>query len=117
MDILPVSKEVSLDAQIERNHVWGDLKIDAQIDIYTGETLENAEHRVYKMKEGDGNVLVRLVALLMVFPIFMTVPIETKVIMKVTMTEEGTLKIDGEFRVNSKSLKFTDKDLELVNAE
>ena len=116
-DILPVSKEVSSDAKIERNHVWGDLSVDAQIDIYTGETLEDAEHRVYKMKEGDGNVLVRLVALLMVFPIFMTVPIDTKVIMKVTMTEEGTLKIDGEFRVNSKSLKFTDKDLELVNAE
>lgn len=116
-DILPVSREISSNAMIERNHVWGDLNIDALIEIYTGETLENAEHRVYKMKEGDNSVLGRLVALLFIFPIFKPIPINAKVTMTVTMTEEGTLVIDGEFKVDNKSLKFSDKDLEIVKAE
>lgn len=118
-DILPVSREVSQEAKIERNHVWGNLKIDAQIDIYTGETFKGAEHRVYKMKEGEDSVLYRILMLLfsLGFGMFVKFNINSKVILEVTMTEEGTLKIDGEFIVDKKSLKFTDKDLELVKAE
>ena len=119
LEILPVSKEVSLDAKIGRNFVWGNLKIDAQVDIYTGETQENAEHRVYKMKEGEDSVLYRILMLLFSLGVgmFVKFDINSKVILKVTMTEKGSLEIDGEFKVLSKSVKFTYDDLEIVKAE
>lgn len=119
LDVLPVSQEVCFDAKIKRNHVFGDLKIDARVDIYTGENLENAEHRVYKMREGEDGVLYRIAMLLFSFGIglFSKMVINTKIIMKVTMTDEGTLTIDGEFKVDAESMKFSYEDLEIVSAE
>lgn len=126
-NILPVSTETSLDAKIKCK-LLKKIKVNAQIDIYTGETLQHAEHRVYRMKEGADSVLKKLISLLLMalkpkallgVPIFKLAPIididiDTKVTMKVTMTEEGFLEIDGEFKVDDKSLKFTYDDMEIV---
>lgn len=113
-DVLPVEKEISHEINIERNHVFGDLTIDAQIDIYIGETLENAEHRVLKLKQDKGSVLGRLIGVLFIFPLFVPLALVTKLSMKMTMTDEGLLEIDGEFKVDSSSTKFTFDDLQLI---
>ena len=118
-DVLPVSQELSLDAKIARNHVFGKLKIDARVDIYTGETLEGAEHRVYKMATGDGSFLERFLIFLFLLGVGKIVKLDviTKITMKMTMTEGGLLEIDGEFKVDTKSLKFTTTDFELIEEE
>ena len=113
-DVLPVEKEISHEINIERNHVFGDLTIDAQIDIYIGETLENAEHRVLKLKQDEGSVLGRLIGVLFIFPLLVPLALVTKLSMKMTMTDEGLLEIDGEFKVDSSSTKFTFDDLQLI---
>ena len=119
LDILPVSREVSLEAEIKRNHMWGDLKINAQVDIYVGETLKDAEHRVLKMKEGESSVFYRviLIPFTLGLSVFLKLGINTKVTMGITMTEEGFLEVDGEFKVDNDSVKFTYNDLDLVKVE
>lgn len=74
---------------------------------------------MYKMREGEDGVLYRIAMLLFSFGIglFSKMVINTKIIMKVTMTDEGTLTIDGEFKVDAESMKFSYEDLEIVNAE
>ena len=116
-DVLPVSQELGLDAEIARNHVFGNLKIDARVDIYTGETLENAEHRLLKLKSGEDSIVGRTISALFLLPIFLSLPIKTKVTMKMTMTEAGLLEVDGEFKVDNVSERFSYDDLQLIEEE
>lgn len=110
-DVLPVEKNLSYNTTIQRNHVLGKLGVEMQIDIYEGETLENAEHRVLKMDQHAGNIISRLILALFILPIFMPLNINVKVDVKMTMTEEGLLEIDGEFKLdNNNSYKFTYDD-------
>ncbi len=110
-DVLPVEKNLSYNTTIQRNHVLGKLGVEMQIDIYEGETLENAEHRVLKMDQAAGNIISRLILALFVFPLFMQLGIDISVGVKMKMTEEGILEIDGEFKLdNNDSYKFTYDD-------
>ena len=110
-DVLPVEKNLSYNTTIQRNHVLGNLGVKMQIDIYEGETLENAEHRVLKMNKSAGDVILRLIMALFILPIFMPLGIDVKVDVKMKMTEEGILEIDGEFKLdNNDSYKFTYDD-------
>lgn len=113
-DVLPVEKELSHEINIDRNLVFDNLTIDAKIDIYTGETFENAEHRVLKLKQRVGNVLSRLILAFCLLPLFTSVPIVINLSMKMTMTDEGLLEIDGEFKVDDESIIFTSNDFELI---
>lgn len=116
-DVLPVEKEISHTINIKRNHVFGNLTVDAKIDLYIGETMENAEHRVLKLKQDEGSVLGRLIALLFIFPILLPLELVTVMSMKMTMTDEGILEIDGLFKVDNSSTKFTFDDLQLIKDE
>lgn len=109
-DVLPVVKDLSYSTKIQRNHVWGDLNVQIQIDIYEGETLKNAEHRVLKLNQSVGDAFTRLVLLLFVFPIFKSLDIQINVDIKMKMTEKGLLEIDGEFKADERCLKFTHND-------
>lgn len=116
-DALPVEKEVSHEINIARNHVFDDLTIDAQIDIYIGETIEKAEHRTLKFRQDEGGFWMRFLGILFIYPIFCPLLLLTKLTMKMVMTEEGILEIDGEFKVDNSSAKFTYDDLQLVENE
>lgn len=61
-----------------------------------------------------GNVLSRLILAIFLLPLFTSVPIVIKLSMKMTMTDEGLLEIDGEFKVDDESIKFTSDDFELI---
>lgn len=116
-DVLPVEKEIIHEVDIERNHVFGNLKIDAQIDIYVGETLENADHRILKLSQDEGSIIGRVIGVLFLFPILIPIALKTKVFMKMRMTDEGLLEIDGEFKVNHSSAQFTYDDLQPIEKE
>ena len=116
-DVLPVEKVISHEINIERNLVFGNLTIEAQIDLYIGETIENAEHRVLKLRQEEGSALGRLIAALFIILIILPGVLETKLSMKMVMTDEGLLDIDGEFKVASSSTKFTFDDLQLIKNE
>lgn len=116
-DVLPVEKVISHEINIERNLVFGNLTIEAQIDLYIGETIENAEHRVLKLRQDEGSALGRLIAALFIILIILPGVLETKLSMKMVMTDEGLLDIDGEFKVASSSTKFTFDDLQLIKNE
>ncbi len=116
-DILPVEKEISHEVNIPRNHVLGDLSVNAQIDIYIGETIENAEHRTLKFRQDEGGFWTRFWSFIFIFPIFCPLLLLTKLTMKMVMTEEGILEIDGEFKVDNSSAKFTYDDLQLIENE
>lgn len=113
-DILPVEKEISHEVNIPRNHVLGDLSVNAQIDIYIGETIEKAEHRTLKFRQDEGGFWTRFWSFIFIFPIFCPLLLLTKLTMKMVMTEEGILEIDGEFKVDNSSAKFTYDDLQLI---
>lgn len=113
-DILPVEKEISHEVNIPRNHVLGDLSVNAQIDIYIGETIENAEHRTLKFRQDEGGFWTRFWSFIFIFPIICPLLLLTKLTMKMVMTEEGILEIDGEFKVDNSSAKFTYDDLQLI---
>jgi len=87
-----------------------------QLDIYTGETLENAEHRILKLNQTAGNLLSRvLVAILGTLIFNYNTNIPTSVSMGITMTEEGLLEIDGKFTIwDDSSITFTYNDLQLI---
>ena len=87
-----------------------------QIDIYIGETLENAEHRTLKLNQAAGNLLSRiLIAILgsLVFSYNSEIP--TTVSMGIAMTEEGLIEIDGKFTIwDDSTITFTYNDLQLI---
>lgn len=116
-DILPVEKEISHEVNIPRNHVLGDLSVNAQIDIYIGETIEKAEHRTLKFRQDEGGFWTRFWGFIFIFPIFCPLLLLTKLTMKMVMTEEGIIEIDGEFKVDNSSAKFTYDDLQLIENE
>ena len=116
-DILPVEKEISHEVNIPRNHVLGDLSVNAQIDIYIGETIEKAEHRTLKFRQDEGGFWTRFWSFIFIFPIICPLLLLTKLTMKMVMTEEGILEIDGEFKVDNSSAKFTYDDLQLIENE
>ena len=115
-DILPVKKDVSHNVNLSRNAVFGNLNIEMQIDIYIGETLENAEHRTLKLNQAAGNLLSRiLIAILgsLVFSYNSEIP--TTVSMGIAMTEEGLIEIDGKFTIwDDSTITFTYNDLQLI---
>lgn len=116
-DTLPVEKEISHEVNIPRNHVLGDLSVNAQIDIYIGETIEKAEHRTLKFRQDEGGFWTRFWSFIFIFPIFCPLLLLTKLTMKMVMTEEGIIEIDGEFKVDNSSAKFTYDDLQLIENE
>lgn len=116
-DILPIEKEISHEVNIPRNHVLGDLSVNAQIDIYIGETIEKAEHRTLKFRQDEGGFWTRFWGFIFIFPIFCPLLLLTKLTMKMVMTEEGIIEIDGEFKVDNSSAKFTYDDLQLIENE
>ena len=63
------------------------------------------------MDQAAGNIISRLILALFVFPLFMQLGIDISVGVKMKMTEEGILEIDGEFKLdNNDSYKFTYDD-------
>lgn len=115
-DILPVKKDVSHNVNLSRNAVFGNLNIEMQIDIYTGETLENAEHRTLKLNQAAGNLLSRiLIAILGALVFNYNSDIPTTVSMGIAMTEEGLIEIDGRFTIwDNSTITFTYNDLQLI---
>jgi len=115
-DILPVKRDISHSVNLSRNAVFGNLNIDMQLDIYTGETLENAEHRILKLNQTAGNLLSRVLVAILVTLIFnYKTKIPTSESMGITMTEEGLLEIDGKFTIwDDSSITFTYNDLQLI---
>ena len=109
-DVLPVENEISHTVNIKRNHVLGNLGVDMQLDIYVGETLEKAEHRELKLSKSAGDIILRIICMLFIFPIFAKLGIDVQVVMKFTMTDEGLIEINGEFKVDNESVKFTFDD-------
>lgn len=116
-DILPVKREISHSVNLSRNAVFGNLNIAVQVEIYTGETLTNAERRVLKLNQEAGNMITRfivaIIGTLIGFRYIADIP--TTVSMWITMTEEGSLKVDGKFSIlDDSTITFTHKDLCVV---
>lgn len=109
---LPYTKHMEFKTSKERNALFGDLKFDVGINIYTGEDMETAEVRHCSFCMDDGGFVSRLIAFLFVITIFVSIDFDVFVSMDVTMDEDGQLKIDGSVKLNSyKERKFTEKDL------
>lgn len=113
-DILPVEKDVEHGIKVLRNYLLETMKVDAQIDIYIGETLEHAEHRTMRLSQDNGSIIFRLIRLFSLYPLFVPY-VDTKIRMKIRMTDEGILEIDGEFWLDKKMLSFSFEDLITVN--
>ena len=114
-DILPVKKYISHGVNLPRNVVFGDLNIKMQIDMYTGETLEDAEHRVLELNQVAGNIISRIILALFGVFLFSKEDIPTNVSMGITMTEEGLIEIDGKFTIwDNSTITFTYDDLQQI---
>lgn len=109
--VLPQTQYVEFKRTLRRNAIWGNLKFDAGIDIYTGESLNDAKICHCKLCADEGSFLARFLAALTIILIFVKTYYFAWVSMLVTMTEEGQLEIRGRLKVYTKEEKFTEKDM------
>lgn len=109
---LPVTKHVELEVKKERNLVYGDLKFNAVVNVYSGEDLETAELKKRTFNIDEGSLFGRAFCALFIIPFFVDVDYLINISMDITLTEEGQLKINGTLSMDSKKrLDFTEKDL------
>ena len=116
--VLPNTQHMEFVVTEERNALFSNLEFNAGVCIYTGETQENAILQCYSFKYDDGDLMGRIIALLLIFPALMKLPYTVKVSMDITITEEGSLKVDGTVDFDSsKTVTFTEKDLVIKSNE
>ena len=113
-DILPQQHHIEFKNQISKNCIFDKLKCSANIEIYTGEKVKDAEKRQWSFTFDEDNALGKVIVALLIIPIFLNAEWDVFLSMDITMTDEGQLKVDGTFKLDDKEIKFTEKELKMV---
>lgn len=115
-DILPQTRHVEFNKTISRNLIFGNLKFKVHIDVMTGETIEDAEKSQWEYCFDENSAIGKLLATIITLGIilFCKVNWQVSVLMDITMTEAGQLKVDGICKLDDKEQKFTEKDLKML---
>lgn len=109
-DNLPfISKKLSFDQTYTRNLTFGNCNFDISIDLYTGETLENAKHSVMTFNHDDNTIVGSIFVFLLSlgFSSFMSIEYKFEVSMVVEMRENGTLDLNGKITVSKDGKKMS----------
>lgn len=110
-DALPVTKNIVKQALIAKNMVFGNLVFNSQIDLYVGETLEKAAHRVLKLKDDHDSILGKFIVFIFTAGFGIKVTYDAKISADITITDEGLLLLDGTFSIDDNVQNFTYDDL------
>lgn len=113
-DILPQQHHIEFKNTKSKNLVFDKLKFSANIEIYTGENIKDAEKRQWSFTFDEGNPFGRLIDTLLIIPMFLDVEWDVFLSMDITMTDEGQLKVDGTFKLDDREVKFTENELKMV---
>lgn len=111
-DIIPLSNEISQKVILNKNMVWEDLQFDIKFDLYIGEDIDTAEHKVLKFSKNDNDFWSRIFLAVFIIPMIVGVDYVFELKSQIEVTEGSEINISGDlFMDGQKKEHFTDKDL------
>ena len=112
-DIIPLSNGISRKIIMKKNSVFGNLHFDISFDIYIGNCIETAEHKVLKLSnEDDNGVLSRFAYAIFLIPIVASLDYIFEIKAAIDITESSEINISGDLYVDGqKKEHFTNDDL------
>ena len=114
---LPITNTITHEI-ILKKYLFDSTNINAQINIYVGETLEKSELYTMQFNDDPESFISKIFGFLLVFAIFTKLDYKTKLTINFTMTEEGLLDVSGSLNIDDiKEIKFTSKDLHKIKNE